>query len=104
MAPNMFAAWTRAKWIGQGRGWIDPLKEAQGARELLGMGLSTMELLAAEQGHDWMDLADQSETERKYYHGMGREYPGDIAAKNPRAVMGANGGPPLHDDDENPEH
>lgn len=67
------------------------------------LGLSTMEIQAAEQGHDWMDLADQQETERKYYHSKGMAYPADVVAKNPRAVMGGNGGPPFNDD-ENPEH
>jgi lambda family phage portal protein len=43
-------AWLRAKWIGPGRGFVDPVKEAQAAAMRVGLGLSTMEDEAAELG------------------------------------------------------
>ncbi len=54
------AAYSRARWMGPGRGWIDPTKEKEGA--ILGMdaGLSTLENEAAENaGEDWEDMLDQ---------------------------------------------
>lgn len=47
------AAWTRARWRMPGRGWVDPLKEAQGAASRIALGVSTLEHEAAEQGLDW---------------------------------------------------
>lgn len=60
-APDFYenrAAYCRAKWIGPGRGWIDPLKEAQ-ASELRMKTVSTMEMECAEQGLDWEEVIDQ---------------------------------------------
>ena len=54
------AAYTRAKWLGPGRGWIDPVAERQGS--ILGMdaGLSTLENECAENaGADWEEHVDQ---------------------------------------------
>jgi len=53
-------AYSRAKWMGPGRGVIDPVKERQGA--VLGMdaGLSTLEDEAAELGgNDWRETIAQ---------------------------------------------
>lgn len=53
------AAYAQCKWIGPGRGWVDPVKEKQGA--ILGMasGLSTLEDENAEQGRDYQETLDQ---------------------------------------------
>ncbi len=67
-------AWTQAKWIYAGRGWVDPLKEAQAAGERMDNNLSSEEDEAAEQGKDARDvreqrareLADQIALEKKY--------------------------------------
>ncbi|SDX90172.1 phage portal protein, lambda family [Albimonas donghaensis] len=49
-------AWLRAKWIGPGRGFVDPTKEAQAAAMRVSLGLSTMEDEAAElTGADYED-------------------------------------------------
>lgn len=61
-APDFYshrAAYTRCRWIGPGRGWVDPVKEKQAA--ILGMvgGLSTLEDEAAEQGKDHQEILDQ---------------------------------------------
>lgn len=53
-------AYSRAQWMGPGRGWVDPVAEKKGA--ILGMdaGLSTLEIECSENvGEDWEDLLDQ---------------------------------------------
>ena len=67
------AAYSRAKWMGPGRGVIDPVKERQGS--VLGMdaGLSTLEDEAAELGgNDWRETLDQRAIEIKRFkeHGL----------------------------------
>ena len=57
------AAWCRCIWIGPGRGWVDPVKEAQAADIRMQTGLSTLQDEAAEQGRDWEELLDQRERE-----------------------------------------
>ena len=54
------AAYARCKWIGPGRGWVDPLKERQG--EVLGLdaAFGTLEELVAEiSGGDWRKKFEQ---------------------------------------------
>jgi lambda family phage portal protein len=53
------AAFSRAVWVGPGRGWIDPVAEREGS--ILGMdaGLSTLEQESIEQGLDWEETLDQ---------------------------------------------
>src|SRR5262245_399517 len=56
---NQRVFYTRAKWIGPGRGWIDPVKEAQAAQMRIESGISTLEAECAEQGLDYNDVIDQ---------------------------------------------
>jgi lambda family phage portal protein len=62
-APDFRANWAsyaRAKWIGPGKGFVDPVKEAQAAAMRISLGLSTAEEEAAElTGSDWSDNIDQ---------------------------------------------
>jgi len=51
--------WVKSKWIGPGRGWIDPVKEAQAAVVRMNAGISTLEMECAEQGTDWQDVLEQ---------------------------------------------
>ena len=54
------AAFARARWLGPGRGWVDPVAEKQGAVIGMDAGLSTLEDEAAENvGADWEELLDQ---------------------------------------------
>lgn len=66
-APGLYeapGAWMRAKWIGPGRGFVDPVKEAQAAAIRVALGLSTMEDEAAElSGADYSDNLGQIERE-----------------------------------------
>ena len=43
-----WASYARAKWIGPGKGFVDPVKEAQAAAMRVSLGLSTLEDEAAE--------------------------------------------------------
>lgn len=65
-------AWTKAKWIGAGRGWIDPVKEATAAQLRMQMGISTLEDECAEQGRDWRQTVEQIAREQAYLreHGV----------------------------------
>ncbi|RJF81120.1 phage portal protein [Azospirillum cavernae] len=61
-APDFYAAraaYARCDWIGPPRGWVDPVKERQGA--LLGVagGLSTLDDESAEQGKDYQETLAQ---------------------------------------------
>ncbi|MDA8092340.1 MAG: phage portal protein [Betaproteobacteria bacterium] len=70
------AAYSRARWMGPGRGWIDPTKEKEGA--ILGMdaGLSTLENECAENaGEDYEDVLDQRAREVKAFRERGLEPP-----------------------------
>lgn len=61
-APDFYenhAAWCRARWIGPGRGWVDPLKEAQAAELRMDIFVSTLEDECAEQGKDWEEVLEQ---------------------------------------------
>jgi len=66
-APDFYeskAAWTRCKWIGPGRGWIDPVKEAKAAHLRMRTGLSTLEDECASQGLDWEEVLEQLAREK----------------------------------------
>lgn len=62
-APDFHSHWvafSRAKWIGSGRGFVDPVKEVQAAAMKVALGLSTLEDEAAElTGSDFAENVDQ---------------------------------------------
>lgn len=58
--------WARAAWIGSGRGWVDPEKEARAAAIRLATGLSTQESESAEQGRDWKEDMLQRAREQRF--------------------------------------
>ncbi|WP_109464398.1 phage portal protein [Albibacillus kandeliae] len=66
-APDFYANWSaysRAKWIGPGKGFVDPVKEAQAAAMRVALGMSTLEDEAAElTGTDFADNIEQIERE-----------------------------------------
>lgn len=67
-APSFYAAktaWTRCKWIGPGRGHIDPLKEANATQVEYQLGLTTLEKEAAERGEDWEEILEQRAEEKR---------------------------------------
>jgi lambda family phage portal protein len=60
------AAYARCRWLGAARGWVDPVKEAQGAALRMDAATSTLLEECAEQGKDWEEqLAQRSIEARK---------------------------------------
>jgi lambda family phage portal protein len=57
-------AYLRSDWIGPGRGYIDPVKEAQAGQLRIDGQVSTLEREAAEQGLDWEMVLEQLARER----------------------------------------
>lgn len=69
-----YGAYTRCFWIGDGRGWIDPLKEAQAADLRMSKNLSTLEAECAEQGLDWEEVLEQRARELLRQQELENEY------------------------------
>jgi lambda family phage portal protein len=87
-------SYSRAKWLGPARGWIDPTKEPAGAVLRMEAGISTLEQEAAEQGADWEEIADQRAIEMKAYEERGLPPP------KWAAIQGAGGEGGFFKDDE----
>lgn len=88
-------ALTRCRWIGAPRGWVDPVKEAQGVVLRMDAGVSTLQQEAAEQGHDWEELLDQRSRERARMRELGIPEPAWIAgidAQSPEEQGQGGGG------------
>lgn len=64
-------AYARCDWLGVPRGWVDPVKEKQGA--ILGMdaGLSTLQRECAEQGLDYEEVIEQRAREAALFKDKG---------------------------------
>ena len=65
-APGFYeavAAYSRCEWIGPGRGWVDPEKEARAAVLRMSAGLSTLQRECAEQGLDYQEVLEQRQRE-----------------------------------------
>ena len=61
-APGFYenrTAYLRCKWIGPGRGWVDPVKEIDAAERRIKAKISTRENECAEQGNDWRETLEQ---------------------------------------------
>jgi lambda family phage portal protein len=52
-------AYTRCRWIGPPRGWVDPVKEAESVGIRLNNNVSTLEDECSEQGSDWEEVIAQ---------------------------------------------
>lgn len=68
-------AYSRAEWLGVARGWIDPVKEKQGAILGLDGGLSTLKRECAEQGLDYEEVIQQRMIEFKMWRDAGLPAP-----------------------------
>lgn len=58
-------AYTRSKFVFAGRGWVDPVKEANAAKIRMENGITTLEDECAEQGADWEEVMRQRLREEK---------------------------------------
>lgn len=72
---RMRCYYARTRWIGDGRGWIDPYKEAQASELRLAIGISTLEDECAEQGQDWEELLEQRARELSRAEQLGVSLP-----------------------------
>ncbi|MEQ9518491.1 MAG: phage portal protein [Parvibaculum sp.] len=68
-------AYCTARWIGAGRGWVDPVKEAQGAAVRIETGLSTLQAECAELGLDWEEVLAQRALEIAKFEELGLPVP-----------------------------
>lgn len=59
------AAYLNCRWIGPGRGYVDPTKEAEAASMRMDSLTSSLQDECAEQGKDWEDVLDQLEIEQE---------------------------------------
>lgn len=91
-APDYYAnkaAYLSCRWVFSGRGWVDPVKEAQAAGLRMRYGLSTLESECAEQGEDWEEVTEQRGRERRYMEANG-VVPAELAVITTGAKGGAN--------------
>lgn len=65
------AAYAACRWIGAGRGWVDPKKEAEASGERIRNNVSTLEREAAEQGLDWEEVIEQRAREEAFAKQLG---------------------------------
>lgn len=79
------AAFTRCKWIGPGKGWVDPVKEAQAAVIRIQSNISTLEDECAQQGTDWREMLDQRAREMEYAARVGVPEPAMPGGNAPAA-------------------
>lgn len=98
-APDFYqnkAAYCRCRWIGPGRGWIDPLKEADAAVTRMNNHLSTLEAECAEQGLDWEEVLEQRSAEERRYKELGLAMPAVAVAGTgaPKSYPSDNEQPP----------
>jgi lambda family phage portal protein len=99
-APDFYEnrdAYCRARWIGPGRGWVDPLKEADAAEKRMDIFVSTLEDECAEQGKDWEEVLEQRAEEEARLKELGLE-----RVKKPAQVRDPNAGNP--DNPDNPDN
>lgn len=73
---EMKAAYLRSSWIGPGRGWVDPGKEAGASATRLTTGITTLAKEMADQGEDWEETLEQQRIERDRLNELGLPVPG----------------------------
>lgn len=87
------AAYSRCTWYGPGRGWIDPVKEKQGAVLGIQNYLSTYEQEVAENGGgDWEEIMAQRAVEEATRKRLG--LPDPLGARASKVMKGADGSKP----------
>ena len=65
------AAWTNCRWLGDGKGWLDPVREGQAAQLRIAAGISTFEDECMEQGKDWEEVFAQRAVEQQRMRELG---------------------------------
>ena len=88
------SAYARCRWMGPGKGWMDPVAEKQGAVMGLDAALSTLEDECAEQGLDYEEVLEQRKYELDLFEKYGITPPewSGVIPIDPNKQMGAPGG------------
>ncbi len=81
-------AYTRARFIFGGRGWVDPVKDASASQIRMSGNVSTLEQECAEQGLDYEEVLDQRALEKQMMEARGLTQ-GDVGAMSSTAQTGA---------------
>lgn len=87
-APGFYdnrASYLRCRWIGPGKGWVDPVREAQAAQIRIDSNISTLEDECAEQGKDWREVLEQKAVEVSEMARLGISDQAALRASNPVA-------------------
>lgn len=74
VAPDYYAnryAYRRCTWTMSGRGWVDPLKEANAASVRMENNITTLRQECAEQGLDWEEVLEQRAAEQQMMRDLG---------------------------------
>lgn len=87
------AEFSRCNWMGPPRGWVDPVKEPQGAQTRMGAGISSLASECAEQGHDWREVMRQQKREAQLREELGLPDPVWIVQPDAKDSEGANHDP-----------
>jgi capsid protein len=83
-------AYARARWLGPGRGWVDPVAEKEGAILGIAAGLSSQqEEIEENVGRDLEEILDEQAEARQLYAERGMDYP-DFGAMKPSVKSGAD--------------
>ncbi len=75
--------YSRGRWLGPPKGWLDPVKEPQGAVLEMDAGMSTLDEEAGEQGRDWEETLDQRAIEIQAFKDRGIAVPSWAAMNQP---------------------
>lgn len=103
-APDFYEkryAYSRCRFIFSGRGWIDPVKEAEAAGIRMRLGISTLEAECAEQGLDWEEVLEQQAAERAVRKRLG--LPLDIPSASGAPASSASQRDPQPNDERDEE-
>ncbi|HEX7853864.1 MAG TPA: phage portal protein [Sphingobium sp.] len=86
---EMRTAYSRGRWLGAARGWVDPVAEREGVILGLESGLSTMEDECARQGMDWEENLEQRSIEAKRMQELGLPRPEWLGQRLSSSAPGA---------------
>nr|WP_314074868.1 phage portal protein [uncultured Roseococcus sp.] len=82
------AAYTRCRWIGPGRGWVDPVKEPTGALLRVAGGLTALSFEAMENtGMDLEEILDQRELDEQMFRDRGLPIPKELQGVSPNVTI-----------------
>ncbi len=75
--------WCAARWVGQGQGWVDPVKEATAASLRVAGNISTLSDECAAVGRKFEDVIAQRKREKEALRAAGLDEPVQIPGQTP---------------------